>query len=156
MDKPKRKASDYLDAKTIEGIIKSILLLRKSGMKSDDQIFEKIRRDFDVSLTAIKEISGQIPMPTNLDLGYSNLSTGAAFAYVLIKCDMGFENEIISKLIKLKKVSEARGVFGEYDIFVKLDAKYQEKMGEVIAEIRKIPHITSTNTLTSIPSQGGK
>jgi DNA-binding Lrp family transcriptional regulator len=156
MGKPNRKASNYLDSKTIEDIKKSILFLRKSGMDSDDQIFDKIRLDFDVSITAIKNISGQLPIPSQLASGVSNLSGIAAFGYVLIKCDTGYENEIISKLIKLSKVSEARGVFGEYDIFVKLDAKSEEKIEEAIAKIRKIPHITFTNTLTSIPSQGGR
>ena len=156
MVKPERKASYYLDDKTKEAIKKSILFLRKSGLNTDDQIFDKIRLDFDVSLSAIKELSGELPLPTSVDLDFSDAENIASFSYVLIKCDMGYENEIIWKLIKLPSVTEARGVFGEFDIFAKLDAASQEKMEEAIAKIRKIPHITSTNTLTSIPSQGGK
>ena len=150
------KPSDYLDDKTIEAIKKSILFLRKSGINTDDQIFEKIRHDFDVSMSAIKEISGKLPISTSLDLDFSDAKNIAAFSYVLIKCDMGFENEVISNLIMLKGVTEARGVFGEFDVFAKVDAKTQEKMEEALAKNRKIPHINSTNTLTAIPSQGGK
>ena len=156
MGNPKRKASDYLDSKTKDAIKNSILFLRKSGLNTDEQIFDRVRRDFDVSITAIKEISGELHIPSNLDLEVSQLSNIGAFAYVLISCELNFENEIISKLIQIDNVTEAKGVFGEFDIFVKLDAKSEEQIAETIAEIRKIPHITSTNTLTSIPSQGGR
>jgi DNA-binding Lrp family transcriptional regulator len=155
MGKPMRKVNEPLDDKTKEAIRNSIFFLQKSGF-SDDKIFDKIRIDFDVSTTEIKEISGKLPFTRKLDLEFSNLSKNQAFAYVLIICDTGYENEIISKLIKFDNVSEAKGIFGEYDIFVKLDAISEEQMAEALSKIRKIPHITSTNTLTSIPSQGGK
>ena len=151
-----RKTSDYLDSKTKEAINNSISLLRKSGLYTDDLIFDHIRRDFSVSITAFNEISGKQSLYSNFDLELSHPSNITAFAYVLIKCDMGHENEIISKLIKLDNVSEAKGVFGDSDIFVKLVAKSEEQIAETISKIRRIPHITSTNTLTSIPSQGGK
>lgn len=151
-----RKASDYLDRKTKEAINNSISLLRKTGLYTDEQIFDHIRRDFNVSITAFNEMSGEKSLHSNFDLELSHLSNNATFAYVLIKCDMGHENEIISQLIKLDIVSEAKGVLGDSDIFVKLVAKSEEQIEEAIRKIRKIPHITSTNTLTSIPSQGGK
>ena len=80
-----------------------------------------------------------------------------AFAYVLIKCKMGHENQIIQHLVKLPQVQEVKGVLGEWDIFVKLETDSQEKLEDIITnKIRKIPYIISTNSLSPIPSQGGK
>jgi len=79
------------------------------------------------------------------------------FAYVLINCQSGFENSIIEKLIKIPEVKEVQGIFGKYDIFVKMQSDSQEMLEDVlITQIRKIPNITSTNSLSPILSQGGK
>lgn len=79
------------------------------------------------------------------------------FTYVLINCQSGFENSIIEKLIKIPEVKEVQGIFGEYDIFVKIESDSQENLEDVLTrKIRKIPNITSTNSLSPIPSQGGK
>ncbi len=72
-----------------------------------------------------------------------------AFAYVLIKCKTSFENQIIEKLLQIKEVKDVKGVFGEYDIFVKLETDSQQKIEEIITKkIRKIPYITTTNSLS--------
>jgi len=79
------------------------------------------------------------------------------FTYVLINCQSGFENSIIKKLIKIPEVKEVQGIFGEYDIFVKMESDSQEKLQDVLTtQIRKISNITSTNFISPIPSQGGK
>ena len=44
-----------------------------------------------------------------------------AIAYVLISCDLGFDAEIIDELKQVGDVKEVRGVFGVYDIVVKLE-----------------------------------
>ena len=76
---------------------------------------------------------------------------------MLINCQSGFENLIIQKLIKIPEVKEVQGIFGIYDIFVKMESGSQDRLEDVITrEIRKIPNITSTNSLTPITSQGGK
>jgi len=80
-----------------------------------------------------------------------------SFIYVLINCQSGFENSIIEKLIKIPEVKEVQGIFGKYDIFVKMQSDSQEKLEDVLTrKIRKIPNITSTNSLSPILSQGGK
>jgi len=77
--------------------------------------------------------------------------------YVLINCQAGFENSIIEKLIKIPEVKEVQGIFGKYDIFVKMQSDSREMLEDVvITQIRKIPNITSTNSLSPILSQGGK
>ena len=80
-----------------------------------------------------------------------------AFAYVLIKCKTGFENQIIQELLKIPEVQEVKGVFGDWDIFVRLETESQSQLEDIITQkIRKIQNITSTNSLSPIPSQGGK
>ncbi len=79
------------------------------------------------------------------------------FAYVLINCQSSFENSIIEKLIRIREVKEVQGIFGEYDIFVKIESDSQAKLQDILTKkIRKIPNITSTNSLSPIPTQGGK
>ncbi|HZI69842.1 MAG TPA: Lrp/AsnC ligand binding domain-containing protein, partial [Nitrososphaeraceae archaeon] len=41
-------------------------------------------------------------------------------AYVLINCDLGSEEEIIREVKKLSEVIEVSGVYGVYDIVVKI------------------------------------
>ena len=43
-------------------------------------------------------------------------------AYVLINCDLGSEEEILQEIRKLPGVSEVSGVYGVYDIIVKISA----------------------------------
>jgi len=37
-------------------------------------------------------------------------------AYVLINCDLGFEEQIIEELKQIANVKEAHGILGAYDI----------------------------------------
>lgn len=77
--------------------------------------------------------------------------------YVLIQCDLGKEVQIIEELIKISEIKEARGTYGIYDIFCKIQADAKETIDEIITDrIRRIPHIRSTITLHWIPSQGGR
>ena len=78
-------------------------------------------------------------------------------AYLLIQCDLGSEIDIIEHLVKIPEVKEVRGTYGVYDIFAKLESDSREKLDEVLTNnIRKIPKIRSTNTLSPILSQGGR
>ena len=78
-------------------------------------------------------------------------------AYLLIQCDMGAEKDIIDRLMKIPEVKEVRGTYGVYDIFAKLESDPKEKLDEILTNnIRKIPKIRSTNTLSPILSQGGR
>jgi len=78
-----------------------------------------------------------------------------AQAYVLLNCELGAEEEIISKLKELENVKEVHGTFGAYDITTKLEAKTAEKLRETITQnLRKITKIRSTLTLTVVEGQG--
>ncbi len=78
-----------------------------------------------------------------------------AKAYVLMNCETGSENSIISKLKLLDNVKEAHGTFGSYDIITKLEADVEEKIQQTISKkIRQIDKIRAT--LTLIVQNGGR
>lgn len=78
-------------------------------------------------------------------------------AYILIQCDLGAEENIISEIMKNSEVKEVRGTYGIYDVFCKIESDSRDSLDEVITnKIRKIPKIRSTISLHYIPSQGGK
>ncbi len=76
-------------------------------------------------------------------------------AYVLVKSEMAHEMEVMNELLQLDKVKEAKGTFGLYDIFVKIEADSSKELSDIITKnIRRIPHVISTTTLSIIPEQG--
>ena len=78
-----------------------------------------------------------------------------AEAYVLVNCDLGAEEEIISGLKQIEQVKEVHGTFGAYDIIAKVQAESTDKLREAITwEIRKMAKIRSTLTLTVVGGQG--
>ena len=75
-------------------------------------------------------------------------------AYVLITCDMGAEEDIISQLKTIDGVKEVHGTFGAYDIIVKVESDNIETLRDTITwKIRKIERIRSTLTLMTIAGQ---
>ncbi len=74
-----------------------------------------------------------------------------ATAYVLINCDLGFDAEIIDEIKQLKDVKEVQGVFGAYDILVKLKSANAEILRDtIIWKIRKLNRVKSTLTLMTM------
>jgi len=77
-----------------------------------------------------------------------------AQAYVLINCELGSEDSVISQLKSIEGVKEVHGTFGAYDILVKIESGKVETLRETITwKIRKIDNIRSTLTLMGIESQ---
>ena len=77
-----------------------------------------------------------------------------ATAYVLINCELGSEEAVISKLKSIEGVVEVHGTFGAYDILAKVASSLVETLREIITwKIRKIPKIRSTLTLMGIDEQ---
>jgi len=75
-------------------------------------------------------------------------------AYVLISCDLGFDAEIIHEIKQLEDVKEVHGVFGAYDILVKLESANVENLKDTITwKIRKLSRVRSTLTLMAIEGQ---
>lgn len=78
-------------------------------------------------------------------------------AYVLINCDLGSEEEILKELRKLTEVVELSGVYGVYDIIVKIRADSMDKLRETITwHVRRIDKVRSTLTMIVIEGQGDK
>jgi DNA-binding Lrp family transcriptional regulator len=77
-----------------------------------------------------------------------------ATAYVLINCDLGSEEAVISELKLIDGVIEVHGTFGAYDILAKVESNLVEKLRETITwKIRKIARIRSTLTLMGVQGQ---
>jgi DNA-binding Lrp family transcriptional regulator len=77
-----------------------------------------------------------------------------ATAYVLINCDLGSEEAVISELKLIDGIMEVHGTFGAYDILAKVESSLVEKLRETITwKIRKIARIRSTLTLMGVQGQ---
>ncbi len=76
-------------------------------------------------------------------------------AFVLISCDLGIEENVISELKIIEGIKEIFVTFGVYDILVKAEAENFETLRDTIItwKIRKIPGIRSTLTLMTIVGQ---
>lgn len=69
-------------------------------------------------------------------------------AYVMINCEMGSENSLIEKIRPIEGVMEVTGVFGNYDVLVKIESADIEKIRQTILEdIRCLEKIRCTTTL---------
>ena len=78
-----------------------------------------------------------------------------AKAYVLINCDLGSEDKIISDLRKLEHIKDAVGTFGAYDMVAKIEAETSEQLRETVTwKIRKMDEVRSTLTLMEVLGQG--
>ena len=76
------------------------------------------------------------------------------FAYILINCDLGYEEDIISQLKTIDGVKDVHGTFGAYDILAKVESDDVDKLRDTITwKIRKLDRIRSTLTLMAIPGQ---
>ena len=76
-------------------------------------------------------------------------------AFVLINCELGSEEHIISELKTFSDVKNVQGTFGAYDIIAEISSESVEKIRETITwKIRKIEKIRSTLTLTKVEGQG--
>jgi len=75
-------------------------------------------------------------------------------AYVLVQSTIGHEMEVLSDLLKIDLIKEARGTFGYYDILVKIEAQSEKEIEKVITKnIRRVKNINSTTTLSVISEQ---
>ena len=77
-----------------------------------------------------------------------------ATAYVLINCDVGYEEQVIEELKHISDVKEVHGTYGAYDIVAKVESANVENLRETITwKIRRIDKVRSTITLMGIEYQ---
>jgi len=79
-------------------------------------------------------------------------------AYVLLNSDLGTDESIINEvkqiLVEEKVKFEVQGVYGVYDIVLKLSSDDAEKLRAIITnKIRKISKVQSTLTMMVIEEQ---
>ena len=75
-------------------------------------------------------------------------------AYVLVQSTIGHEMEVLSELLKIQFVKEAKGTFGYYDILVKIEADSEREIEKIITKkIRKVKNVNTTTTLSVISEQ---
>ncbi len=79
-------------------------------------------------------------------------------AYVLLNSDLGSDESIIEDIKRILATEdldyEVQGVYGVYDIVLKLSSKDAEKLRSVITnKVRKIGKIQSTLTMMVIEEQ---
>lgn len=71
--------------------------------------------------------------------------------FLLVNCTGGSEKQVTSELQKLSV--EICPTFGVFDLVCKIQGKDMASIEEMIQSIRKIQHITGTNTIQTIPEQ---
>jgi len=77
-----------------------------------------------------------------------------AIAYVIINCDLGYEEQVIKELKHISDVKEIHGTFGAYDMVAKVESDQITTLRETItSKIRKIDRIRSTLTLMAVEDQ---
>jgi DNA-binding Lrp family transcriptional regulator len=74
-------------------------------------------------------------------------------AYVLITCELGYEDQVVDNLNKLTGVDATR-LDGAYDLIAKVEAESIENLMKTIGlDIKKLDRIQATLTLTVVEDQ---
>jgi DNA-binding Lrp family transcriptional regulator len=69
-------------------------------------------------------------------------------AFVLIICESGSDDYIVTKLRSIENVTYAHGVFGSYDVIAQIRSVSQENLESIITKkVRKLDKILKTRTL---------
>ncbi len=76
-------------------------------------------------------------------------------AYILIKCTSGSENKIISEFNELPEIVEINGIWGMYDIFLKVVTQDPFGVDVIVKRLRNYPDVTLTETCDVLYGQGG-
>ncbi len=75
--------------------------------------------------------------------------------YLLMNCDLGCEQEVITEMMKLPDLKEVSHVIGGYDVIVKLQSDSMERLKETITwKLRRIGKIRATLTMIVNEGQG--
>ena len=76
-------------------------------------------------------------------------------AYVLVNCDTGTEVDLISELKKIPEIAEVNGIWGKYDIFLKVCSEDPDGIDKIVSKLRNHKSITNTYTMHVLYGQGG-
>ena len=71
--------------------------------------------------------------------------------YVLLNCDLGAEEYIVTELRQIPEIKNAYLTFGAYDVIVEIHANSQEDLEKTVSsKIRKLARVVSTMTLNVV------
>ncbi len=76
-------------------------------------------------------------------------------AYILINCNTGSESTLISELKELPEIIEINGIWGKYDIFLKISTADPNGIEQIIKRLRNHPDVVDTYTMHVLYGQGG-
>lgn len=69
-------------------------------------------------------------------------------AYVVIRSELGSEDEILREIKQIPEVKEAYQIYGVYDIILRVETGMSEELKELIEQkIRSIQNVRSTLTM---------
>ncbi|MGQ9759156.1 MAG: Lrp/AsnC ligand binding domain-containing protein [Candidatus Methanomethylicaceae archaeon] len=72
-------------------------------------------------------------------------------AYMLLITDTGKEYDIIKEVKKIGGVSECRAVYGEFDVFIRVEVSDLISLDEIVTKIRRVSGVIQTTTLVASP-----
>lgn len=76
-------------------------------------------------------------------------------AYIMINCNTGSEMSVISEFRELPEVVEINGIWGKYDVFIKVRTADPNGVDQIIKRLRNHPDVTETFTMHVLYGQGG-
>lgn len=76
-------------------------------------------------------------------------------AYILINCATGRETTLISELNDLPEVVEVNGIWGKYDVFLKVSTTDTNGIEKMVKKLRNHPDVIDTYTMHILYGQGG-
>ena len=76
-------------------------------------------------------------------------------AYVLINCNTGSETTLISELKEFPEIIEINGVWGKYDVFIKISTQDPNGVEQIVKRLRNHPDVVDTYTMHVLYGQGG-
>jgi DNA-binding Lrp family transcriptional regulator len=74
-------------------------------------------------------------------------------AYVMINTLPGMEKPVLEEIVQLPGVVSVEGVYGEFDLIVRVDVPIGNTVDLVINRIRKVSGIKSTRTVSTIDGE---
>ncbi len=110
----------------------------ESGLVAKDKATSTLR---DLTYNVEKYVSAAAEQSTQL---------GELEAFVLVNCELGFEQDLIQELSKLSGISDIKCVFGVYDLILKVCAGSESEIKEITARLRSMNHVKSTLTMMVI------
>ena len=72
-------------------------------------------------------------------------------AFILATTKTGKEKDVLTDLLRITEVKEAYNVYGDYDVFIKAEARDIDNLNDVlIRKIRSLPNIGMTTTMIGL------